>query len=409
MPAPPFHPSHVVCVVAARPNLMKMAPILAALRRLAPAPRLTLVHTGQHYDAAMDGQFFDALGMAPPEHNLGVGSASHALQTAEVMRRFEPVLDADPPDAVLVVGDVNSTLACALVAAKKGIGLIHVEAGLRSFDRGMPEEINRILTDQLSDLLFTSEAGARDNLLREGIGDTRIHFAGNVMIDTLHLQLPRARPLAAILAAARRPSFACLVAGARGHALLTLHRPSNVDDRTRLASLLDSAAAISLRIPLIFPLHPRTRSRLESFGLLDRLDSPRILVLPPMGYLEMLGLMKDAALVLTDSGGIQEESTALGLPCLTLRDNTERPITVSEGSNTLAGHDPQRILALAGAILDGGGKRGRLPPFWDGHAAGRIAPVVGAWLRQRQAGPEGQGGQEGPELRPARIEESKHA
>ncbi len=383
---PPTDPAsaparHIVCVVAARPNLMKMAPILAALGRLRPAPRLTLVHTGQHYDAAMNARYFQDLGMAAPDINLEVGSASHARQTAEVMRRFEPVLEQDRPDAVLVVGDVNSTLACALVAAKMGIPVLHVEAGLRSFDRAMPEEINRVLTDQLSELLFTSEAAGAAQLRREGVAEARIHFAGNVMIDTLRQQLPRAAALPAMLAAAGRPGFC----RAGEYALLTLHRPANVDRREDLLPLLEAMASLSARLPLIFPVHPRTRAMLERFELMPMLRIPTVLPLAPMGYLEMLGLMQHARLVLTDSGGVQEETTALGVPCLTLRENTERPVTVAEGSNTVAGRDPARILDLCGAILAGGGKRGRTPALWDGHAAERIAAVIGAWLGRAAA------------------------
>ena len=373
---------HIVCVVAARPNLMKMAPILCALRQVRPALRLTLVHTGQHYDAAMNAQYFDALGMTAPDINLGVGSGSHALQTAEVMLRFEPVLDQDPPAAVLVVGDVNSTLACALVAAKKGIAVIHVEAGLRSFDRSMPEEINRLLTDQLSDLLFTSEPCARDNLLREGHPESKLHHVGNVMIDSLRRQLSDAIPVARIVAKSDRPDF--LQCG-RGHALLTLHRPSNVDDPTRLCSLIETIVALSADLPVIFPVHPRTRAMLKKFNLEHLLDIRSILTLPPQGYLHMLGLMKEARMVLTDSGGVQEETTALGVPCITLRSNTERPITVTEGSNTIAGHEPAPILALCDDILRFGGKVGKIPPLWDGHAANRIAAIVKAWLQQRPA------------------------
>lgn len=371
-PPCPSRPPRIVCVVAARPNLMKMAPLLAALRRLEPAVALTLVHTGQHYDAAMNAQYFAALGLPQPDLNLGVGSGSHAWQTAEVMRRFEPLLERDPPVAVLVVGDVNSTLACALVAAKLAIPVLHVEAGLRSFERAMPEEINRVLTDQLSELLFTSEPCGRDNLLREGVAAERIHFTGNVMIDSLQSQLAHAVPLTQT---ARDPAFQ------HGHALLTLHRPANVDHRERLDALLGAIAAIAERIPVIFPVHPRTRVMLDRFALNGRLDHPRILLLPPAGYLEMLGLMQGATLVLTDSGGVQEETTALGVPCLTLRDNTERPVTISAGSNTLAGHDPAVILALCEQILRGGGKTGKIPPLWDGHAAERIAAVIGHWLR----------------------------
>jgi UDP-N-acetylglucosamine 2-epimerase (non-hydrolysing) len=354
----------ILCVVGARPNFMKMAPIMAAFDAL-PGVEARLVHTGQHYDVAMNHQYFQALGIPDPDINLEVGSGSHAQQTAEVMRRFEPAMDEVAPSAVLVVGDVNSTIACALVAAKKGVAVIHVEAGLRSFDRAMPEEINRVLTDQLSDLLFTTEESGRANLLNEGIADARIHFVGNVMIDTLRLNLPRA-------------GFAD-----RGYAVLTLHRPSNVDDAAILKGLLETAGRISERVPVIFPVHPRTRATIERFGLSHLLDRASILLLPPMGYLEMLGLMKDAQVVLTDSGGIQEETTALGTPCITLRHNTERPITVDEGTNTIAGNDPAAILAAFDDVLAGGGKAGRVPHFWDGHAAERIAAIVAAWLDKR--------------------------
>ena len=372
----PAAPAHLLCVVAARPNLMKMAPILAALGRQAPALRVTLLHTGQHYDPAMSGQVFADLGMRAPDIALDVGSGSHAQQTAEIMRRFDAVLDAHPPlapDAVLVVGDVNSTLACALVAAKRGTPVIHVEAGLRSGDRRMPEEINRLLTDQLSSLLLTSEPGARANLLREGVAAERIVFTGNVMIDSLRQQLPRAVAPAATL---RAHGHACPPA----FGVLTLHRPSNVDDGAQLAALLDALGQLSRQLPLLFPIHPRTQAALRLAGLQDRLAQLPLVCLPPLGYLEMLGLMQGARLVLTDSGGIQEESTALGVPCLTLRDNTERPVTVSDGTNTLAGTHPPTILALARAILETGGKRGRLPPLWDGHAAARIAAAIVPWL-----------------------------
>ena len=372
----PAAPAHLLCVVAARPNLMKMAPILAALARQAPALRVTLLHTGQHYDPAMSGQVFADLGMRAPDIALDVGSGSHAQQTAEIMRRFDAVLDAHPPlapDAVLVVGDVNSTLACALVAAKRAMPVIHVEAGLRSGDRRMPEEINRLLTDQLSSLLLTSEPGARANLLREGVAAERIVFTGNVMIDSLRQQLPRAVAPAATL---RAHGHACPPA----FGVLTLHRPSNVDDGAQLAALLDALGQLSRQLPLLFPIHPRTQAALRLAGLQDRLAQLPLVCLPPLGYLEMLGLMQAARLVLTDSGGIQEESTALGVPCLTLRDNTERPVTVSDGTNTLAGTHPPTILALARAILETGGKRGRLPPLWDGHAAARIAAAIVPWL-----------------------------
>ncbi|WP_431475793.1 non-hydrolyzing UDP-N-acetylglucosamine 2-epimerase [Massilia eburnea] len=370
----------ILCVVGARPNFMKMAPIMAAFAQLKPQVEALLVHTGQHYDVAMNQQYFDALGIPSPDINLEVGSGSHAQQTADVMKRFEPAVDEVQPAAVLVVGDVNSTIACALVAAKKGVPVIHVEAGLRSFDRAMPEEINRVLTDQLSDLLFTTEESGADNLAKEGIGAERVHFVGNVMIDTLRANLARAIPAPQIAADAGRPDFK---AGKGEYAVLTLHRPSNVDDKAVLQGLLETAAKIAERTPVIFPVHPRTRSTIEKFGLSHLLDRPEVLLLPPMGYLEMLGLMKDARVVLTDSGGIQEETTALGTPCITLRNNTERPITVDEGTNTIAGNDPAHILAAYEAQLAGAGKAGRIPHFWDGRAAERIAAIVLDWLKAR--------------------------
>ncbi|MFS2002562.1 non-hydrolyzing UDP-N-acetylglucosamine 2-epimerase [Duganella sp. CT11-25] len=371
----------IVCVVAARPNLMKMAPVLRALKQPKTRIEPILVHTGQHYDADMDGQFFSALDLAAPDFRLDVGSASHAVQTAEVMRRFEPVLDQTAPAAVLVVGDVNSTLACALTAAKKNIPVLHVEAGLRSYDRAMPEEINRVLTDQVSELLFTSESSGMDNLLREGVPASRIHFVGNVMIDTLMLQLPRATPVEAVL---RQANLAGFLGNGASYALLTLHRPSNVDDPRRLRALIETVTRISEDLPVLFPLHPRTRAMLKRFELGGLLDTPRVACMPPLAYLDMLGLMQNARVVLTDSGGVQEETTALGIPCLTLRENTERPVTVTEGSNAIAGRDPAVILALCRDILRFGGKAGRIPQYWDGQAAERIAAVTAAWLQGRR-------------------------
>lgn len=357
---------------------MKIAPIVAAARA-GGAIEAVLVHTGQHYDPAMNDRFFEDLRIPRPDINLEVGSASHATQTAEIMRRFEPVLIDQQPAAILVVGDVNSTIACALVAAKEGVPVMHVEAGLRSFDRTMPEEINRVLTDQISDLLFTTERGARDNLVREGIDEGRIHFVGNVMIDSVLGNLERAAPAEATLAAAglalpRSASHA-------GHAVLTLHRPSNVDDAGVLADLLGTLREIADSVPVVFPLHPRTRARIGEFGLQGLIDHPGICVMPPVGYLEMLGLVRDARVVLTDSGGLQEETTALGIPCLTLRENTERPITVEEGTNLVVGRDPGRILSAFRDILATGGKSGRIPEHWDGRAAGRIVAVLRSALR----------------------------
>ena len=366
----------ILCVVGARPNFMKIAPVMAALKA-SGFFEVHLVHTGQHYDAAMNHQYFEALNIPLPDTNLEVGSGSHAVQTAEIMRRFEPVLDHEQPAAVLVVGDVNSTLACTLVAAKKGVPVVHVEAGLRSYDRGMPEEINRVLTDQISDLLFTTEPGARDNLLREGIAASRIHFVGNVMIDTLHHNLKQAVAPAQTLRLAGRENF---LNGGKDYAVLTLHRPSNVDDAGILKNLLATVCEISLQTPVIFPMHPRTRTMIEQFSLSPVLGIPSVVTLPPLGYLEMLGLMKDARLVLTDSGGVQEETTALGVPCITLRNNTERPITVDEGTNTIVGQDPKRIMAAFDDIVSHGGKAGRIPELWDGQASLRIATVLREWL-----------------------------
>lgn len=372
----------IVCVVGARPNFMKIAPVMRALD--SAGIRAQLVHTGQHYDTAMNERFFTDLNIPHPDINLEVGSASHAVQTAEVMSRFEPVLERLNPRAILVVGDVNSTIACALVAAKKGIGVIHVEAGLRSYDRGMPEEINRVLTDQISDLLFTTEQHAIDNLEREGIERERVHFVGNVMIDTQLHSLDRAVPWRESLQAAGIAPERFAAGGDYG--VLTLHRPSNVDNGAILERLLTALAEIARELPLVFPLHPRTRERLQSFGLEQRLEEAPIAVLPPAGYLEMLGLMKDAKAVLTDSGGMQEETTALGVPCITLRENTERPITIDAGTNVLVGHDTERLHAAFREVMDHGGKQGRIPQHWDGRAGERIAAVIGEWLGQPQTG-----------------------
>ncbi len=372
--------SPVLCVVGARPNYMKMAPIIRALAAQGGAVPPVLVHTGQHYDAAMNDSFFTALGMPRPAVNLEVGSASHAVQTAEIMKRFEPVLDAHAPAAVLVVGDVNSTIACALVAAKKGVPVVHVEAGLRSYDRTMPEEINRVLTDQIADLLYTTERSAAANLHAEGIRDDRIVFVGNVMIDTLLANLQAAVPATTTLA-----GLPMMEAGASTlrYGVVTLHRPSNVDDRETLVRLLGALREISSKLPLVLALHPRTQARIADFGLGDSFDATRVAILPPQGYLEMLGLMAKATLVLTDSGGLQEETTALGVPCLTLRENTERPITIVEGTNTLCGTDARRIVDDAMDVLATGGKRGRSPELWDGHAADRIARHLAGWLATR--------------------------
>jgi UDP-N-acetylglucosamine 2-epimerase (non-hydrolysing) len=370
----------IACIVGARPNFMKMAPLIRAFAAEPSLPVAVLIHTGQHYDFAMNDRLFRDLGLPEPDINLEVGSASHAVQTAEVMKRIEPVLDALAPACVVVVGDVNSTLAVALVATKKGIPVVHVEAGLRSYDRAMPEEVNRVLTDQISDLLYTTERAAAGNLAREGIGPERVYFAGNVMIDSLLQHRARATPPAATLAAA---GAAALAADPAGFAVVTLHRPSNVDDPAALAESLAIVREVSRRLPVAWPLHPRTRANVERFGLLEAATDPRIALLPPQGYLEMLGLMAAAKLVLTDSGGVQEETTALAVPCLTMRANTERPITVDEGTNTLVGRDRAKVLAVVDEVLATGGKRGRRPELWDGHAAPRIARHLAGWLAAR--------------------------
>lgn len=372
----------VVCVVGARPNFMKMAPILRALATHQPPIPALLVHTGQHYDRGMSHQLFEDLGLPQPDINLEVGSGSHAVQTAEVMKRFEPVIDSHKPSCVLVVGDVNSTLACTLVAAKRDVPVAHVEAGLRSYDRKMPEEINRVLTDQIADRLYTTERSAEANLLREGIDAERVVFAGNVMIDSLLASRERARGAADTLIAHGLPP--ALLAHPNGYAVVTLHRPSNVDDASTLRGLLETLALAADRLPLVFAMHPRTRANIERFGLGGLTDPARVAVLPPQGYLEMVGLMAGAALVLTDSGGLQEETTALGVPCLTMRENTERPITVEQGTNTMVGRDRAAILSGVDAILGGRGKRGRVPEFWDGRAAERIAADLWSWLRPAQ-------------------------
>lgn len=377
----------VICVVGARPNFMKVAPILRAFARNVPPLPTLLVHTGQHYDKDMNDKLFEDLRLPRPDINLDVGSASHAVQTAEVMRRFEPVIDAHRPSCVLVVGDVNSTLACTLVAVKKGVPVVHVEAGLRSYDRRMPEEINRILTDQVADRLYTTERNAESNLLREGVDAGRVHFVGNVMIDSLLQNRKLAREPAATLAT--EGFLPELIAGPEGYGVVTLHRPSNVDHPETLASLLEVLNEIAVQLPLIFALHPRTRANIERFGLGHHVQGDRLVLLPPQGYLEMVGLLASARIVLTDSGGLQEETTALGVPCLTLRENTERPITVEQGTNTMVGRDTAAIRREAAEILAGGGKHGRIPELWDGRAAERIASDLADWLPGQHRFPAG--------------------
>ncbi|MBZ0232797.1 MAG: UDP-N-acetylglucosamine 2-epimerase (non-hydrolyzing) [Deltaproteobacteria bacterium] len=355
----------VLCVVGARPNFMKVAPVHAALA--SAGVDSVLVHTGQHYDEVMSDVFFRELGMPPPRVNLGVGSASHAVQTARIMEAFEPIILRENPRGILVAGDVNSTIACALVAVKLGVSVAHLEAGLRSFDRTMPEEINRVLTDAISDVLLTPSADADENLQREGVSLDRISRVGNAMIDSLRHHLLRARG-AGVCARLG------LTAGRYG--LVTLHRPSNVDEPAHLERLVGALVDVSKRIHVVFPVHPRTRARLAA---MDVASVPSLRVIDPLGYLDFLALEADARFVLTDSGGVQEETTALGVPCLTLRANTERPITVTEGTNTVIGNDPAAILFHVDGILSSGGKRGRIPELWDGATGPRVAST----LRQR--------------------------
>jgi UDP-N-acetylglucosamine 2-epimerase (non-hydrolysing) len=371
----------LACVVGARPNYMKMAPLVRAFAKQAGLPGVVLVHTGQHYDVAMNERLFADLELPAPDINLEVGSATHAVQTAEIKRRFEPVVDELKPSCVIVVGDVNSTLACSLVASKKRTPVAHVEAGLRSYDRDMPEEVNRVLTDQVADILYTTEREAAANLAREGIAAERVHFVGNVMIDSLLEH--RARAVAPADALASAGADVSIARDAAGFGVVTLHRPSNVDSPDALAEALDVLRAVAARLPLVWPVHPRARANIERFGFASMLASSRITMLEPQGYLEMVGLLANARLVLTDSGGIQEESTALSVPCLTMRENTERPVTIAEGTNTLVGRNRARALACADEILRSGGKRGRMPALWDGHAADRIAAHLQGWLAAR--------------------------
>lgn len=361
-------PTKIILVVGARPNFMKVAPIMREMAKYPQEFEQVLVHTGQHYDDNMSRVFFRDLGLAEPDVRLGVGSGTHAEQTAKVMLAFEPVLLTHKPDLVLVVGDVNSTLACALTAVKLHVPIAHVEAGLRSFDRRMPEEINRILTDALADYLFITSRDADENLRREGIPHEKIYFVGNVMVDTLLRYRQQASELETWTHYGVKPSQ---------YVLLTLHRPSNVDDPAAFTGILDALAEIQQRIPIIFPAHPRTVKRVQELGLAHRLGKMKNLALTePLSYLDFLCLMSHARMVLTDSGGIQEETTILGVPCLTLRENTERPVTVSKGTNVLVGNSHERIVGEALGVLDGQGKTGRVPELWDGQAAQRIVRVL---------------------------------
>ena len=351
-------PVNVLHIVGARPNFMKVAPVLNALKSHRHVVQ-AVVHTGQHYDANMSDVFFEQLGIPAPDVNLAVGSGTHARQTAEIMTRFEPVVLERKPDIVLVYGDVNSTVAAALVCAKLGVRVGHVEAGLRSFDRGMPEEINRLVTDQLADVLYTPSEDGDSNLQREGIAPEKIFRVGNVMIDSLVKLLPLAQ----------RQNKNGLP---ERYALVTLHRPANVDESATLKSILQSLLEVNRDLSVVFPAHPRTRQRISDFGL----NAGQLQLLDPLPYIDFLGLQSRATVVITDSGGIQEETTYLGVPCLTLRENTERPITVSLGTNILVGSDPDRLRSELSRVLAGKAKKGAVPPLWDGHAGERIAALL---------------------------------
>lgn len=361
-------------VAGARPNFMKLAPVALAIAD-AGRLRLRIVHTGQHYDESMAEVFFRELRIPPPDINLGVGSGNHGVQTARIIERYEAHLLASRPDGAVVFGDVNSTVACSLAAAKLLVPVAHVEAGLRSFDRTMPEEINRIVTDALSDLLLVSEPSGVVNLRHEGIPESKIRLVGNVMIDTLMGQLAKARERDA----ARRLG----IVGDR-YGLVTMHRPSNVDNPAVLRRMLDLLRELSQALPLVFPVHPRTRQAAVRDGLADRLApaDTGLICVDPLPYIDLLSLAQGATIVLTDSGGLQEETSILGVPCLTMRENTERPITVEQGTSCLVGNDPEKIRKTFQAVLDGEWKRGTVIPLWDGKAAVRIAQELALWLHR---------------------------
>ena len=357
----------IICVAGARPNFMKIAPLMDAFSA-APSLEPFLVHTGQHYDEKMSDLFFRQLDIPEPNVDLGVGSGSHAQQTADIMKSFELVVLQEKPDAVLVVGDVNSTIACGIVTAKLGVKLIHVEAGLRSFDRSMPEEINRVLTDAISDILFVSEPSGVRNLKNEGVHEDKIHFVGNVMIDTLLKNKARADDSNILKRLDLAP---------QGYGTLTMHRPSNVDNYDVLRSILDAVANIQSDLPIIFPIHPRTKISIEALGLSERMACMQNLqLIEPIGYLEFLKLMSESKFILTDSGGIQEESTILKVPCITMRENTERPVTVEVGGNQLAGTRKDSILAAYERALHGDLSHIETPDLWDGHSARRVAEIL---------------------------------
>lgn len=358
----------ILNIVGARPNFMKIAPIQREMLRRSTQFLPLIVHTGQHYDAAMSDSFFADLGIPEPDHHLEIGSASHAVQTAKIMIAFEQVVLKENPDWVLVVGDVNSTIACALVCSKLGVKVAHVEAGLRSGDMSMPEEVNRLLTDRISDLLLTPSTDGDENLKREGVAESKIKFVGNVMIDSLFYSLERSKSSNVLEE---------LDLTNKEFAVTTLHRPSNVDERETFSGILNALAEVSAKIPVIFPAHPRTRSRISEFGFDHLIENSNIKLIEPLGYLDFLRLYSSARIVLTDSGGLQEETTALGIPCLTLRENTERPITIELGTNHLVGVDPDKITESAFSILESpNASDAKIPPLWDGKTAERICDAL---------------------------------
>ena len=357
----------IMNIVGARPNFMKIAPVIEELQKVENF-EAKLLHTGQHYDASMSRLFFEDLSLPEPDIYLGIGSGNHGEQTGRIMIQFESVLIHERPDLVIVVGDVNSTIACGLVAVKQGVQLAHIEAGLRSFDRNMPEEINRILTDQISDFLFVTEESGKKNLLNEGVDAKKIHFVGNVMIDSLLQHVEKAKA-SGVLQQYKLQSAQ--------YVALTLHRPANVDSPENFLKILNALNSIQKEIPIVFPVHPRSRLRLQQFALLNKIEQmPGVVLIEPLGYLDFLKLISEAKFVLTDSGGIQEETTVLGVPCLTLRENTERPVTVTQGTNKIIGHDTKRIVEESFQILNGVSKNGRCPDLWDGKAAARIVEIL---------------------------------
>lgn len=360
----------VISVVGARPNFIKIAPVQNAFQPYKDKVRHLICHTGQHFDKNMSDVFFKELNMPEPDYNLGISGGSHAVQTAQIMIEFEKVLEKEKPDLVIVPGDVNSTLAASLVASKLGIPVAHVESGLRSFDRGMPEEINRILTDVIADLLFVSEPSGLKNLSHEGIDEKHVFLVGNVMIDSLVNYLPLIDKIDIAKSFNLKPG---------NYTLVTLHRPSNVDEMDKLKDYLDILNRVAAIQPVIFPVHPRTRASIQKFGL-DRHLDPSLHIIDPVGYIDFIALIKNASLIITDSGGIQEESTFLGVQCITCRENTERPVTVEIGTNHLVGTDPSAIYSKTAEILGGKIKKGRVPDLWDGKTSERIVRVINEWL-----------------------------